>query len=106
MTLPKEAHMAGCLPLLDLLMSLALKTSIRAFIHRVAGLKAGAEPGSRTDFPTGEQHIRKPRGTITILARGGTRSGYHSNSATPESEFPHFKEANFSTFLDCNIPAS
>lgn len=81
---------------------------MHSFIHKVAGLKAGAgaELGSRPDSPGGEQHIRKPRGAIKILSRGGTRSGYRSNSATSNSECPHSKESNFSTLLDRNTPAS
>lgn len=85
-------------------MLVALKTSIRAFIHRVAGLKAGF--GSRNDSPAGKRHIRKSRCTIRILSRGGTRSGYRSNSAKSNSECPHSKESNFLTFLDCSTRAS
>lgn len=74
----------------------------------VAGLRAGAgaELGSRTDSPAGERPIRKPRGTIKIFSRGGTRSGYCSNFATFNCECPHPEESSFSTFLDCNTPGS
>lgn len=89
-------------------MLLALKTSLRAFIQRVAGLRAGAgaELRSRTDSPAGERPIRKPRGTIKIFSRGGTRSGYCSNFATFNCECPHPEESSFSTFLDCNTPGA
>ena len=37
--------------------------------------------GNRADFPTGEVHATKTKGTIKVLSRDGPRSDYHSKFA-------------------------
>lgn len=87
-----------------------LLITLITFIHSQgcqAKAAAAAKLGSRADFPEEGQYVTKPRGTSSKYWAGeGQRSDYDSNSATSNSEFQHAKESNFSTFLDCNTPAS
>lgn len=66
--------------------------------------------GSRADFPAGEQHVTKPRGTTKTLSKGGTGSDYHSTFATFSSEVQNSRNPTFhlsqTASQDSNTPTA